>query len=81
MLVTFSVLKILSIVPLLPVYPGGPTNQRMNSKKQRRRIANGRLHHDPDIGNFTYCAQSGLSVVDYLLLHPSDIHTISEFTV
>ena len=25
------------IVPLLSVYPGGPTNQRMNSKKQRRR--------------------------------------------
>ena len=44
-------------------------------------IANGRSHHDADIGNFAYCTQSGLSVVDYLLLHPSDIHTISEFTV
>ena len=44
-------------------------------------IANGRLHHDADIGNFTYCSQSRLSVVDYLLLHQSDIHTISEFMV
>ena len=33
----FSSWNILSTVPLLPVYPGGPTNQRTNSKKQRRR--------------------------------------------
>lgn len=36
-------------------------------------IANGRLHHDKNIGNFTYCSQTGLSTVDYLLLHPNDI--------
>ena len=32
----FSLQNILSIVPLLPVYPGGPTNQRTSSKKQRQ---------------------------------------------
>ena len=35
MLVTL-VSNILSIVPLLPVYPGGPTTQWANSKKQRK---------------------------------------------
>ena len=34
----FSVYNILSIVPLLPVYPGAPTNQRRNSKKQPKRM-------------------------------------------
>ena len=30
-----SVKNILSIVPLLPVYPGAPKNQQQNSKKQQ----------------------------------------------
>ena len=44
-------------------------------------IANGRLHHDADTGYFTYCSHAGLSVVDYLLLHPFDIQIITDFKV
>ena len=44
-------------------------------------IANGRLHHDKNIGNFTYCSQTGLSTVDYLLLHPNDIQFLDDFNV
>ena len=38
-------------------------------------IANGRLHHDADIGNCTYCSRAGL------LLHPTDIQIIKDFKV
>ena len=44
-------------------------------------IANGRLHHDADTGYFTYCSHAGLSVVDYLLLHPFDVQIITDFKV
>ena len=44
-------------------------------------IAKGRLHHDADTGYFTYCSHAGLSVVDYLLLHPFDIQIITDFKV
>ena len=44
-------------------------------------IANGRLHSDRYIGEFTYCGHNGLSTVDYLLLNPNDASSLSDFDI
>ena len=44
-------------------------------------IANGRLHNDRNIGEFTYCGHNGLSTVDYLLLNPNDASSLSDFNI
>ena len=44
-------------------------------------IANGRLHKDANIGEFTFHNKNGSSTVDYLLLQAEDIEIIKEFQV
>ncbi|MES9880358.1 MAG: reverse transcriptase family protein [Sedimenticola sp.] len=44
-------------------------------------IANGRLHNDNNIGQYTYCSHNGMSVVDYLLMKYSDKDHISDFKI
>ena len=44
-------------------------------------IANGRLHSDRNIGEFTYCGHNGLRTVDYLLLNPNDASSLSDFNI
>ena len=45
------------------------------------RIANGRLHDDAQIGNFTCCSYSGNSVVDYLAVDQTLIYLIQSFSI
>ena len=42
------------------------------------RLANGRLHHDKQIGSYTYCNKQGASVIDYLLSE-NDFTRIKDF--
>ena len=44
-------------------------------------IANGRLHTDHAVGEYTYHSVNGSSVVDYLLLNVTDIDYISHFCI
>ena len=44
-------------------------------------IANGRLHDDKGVGNYTYCNKQGASVIDYLLLRASDFYCIDKFKI
>ena len=44
-------------------------------------IANGRLHKDRNVGNYTFCSSRGLSVRDYLLLDASNVNTIHNFEI
>ena len=45
------------------------------------RIANGRLHNDKNVGEFTYHNKNGSSVIDYLLLKENDFTCINDFKV
>ena len=45
------------------------------------RLANGRLHHDKQIGSYTYCNKQGASVIDYLLLSENDLNRIKDFRI
>ena len=44
-------------------------------------IANGRIHNDQHICDYTFCANAGLSTVDYLLLNFKDFDLISDFDI
>ena len=44
-------------------------------------IANGRLHGDRSIGNYTFINNNGMSVVDYLILQKNDFSFISNFDI
>ena len=44
-------------------------------------IANGRLHKDLQLGEYTYCSHGGMSVVDYLLFNYNDNKCITDFKV
>ena len=50
-------------------------------KSTSLRIANGRLHDDKGVGNYTYCNKQGASVIDYLLLRASDFYCIDKFKI
>ena len=45
------------------------------------RIANGRLHNDKNVGEFTFHNKNGSSVIDYLLLKENDFTCINDFKV
>jgi len=45
------------------------------------RVANGRLGNDFNIGSFTYVAQHGASVIDYLLIKDTNFSSIRDFTI
>ncbi len=45
------------------------------------RIANGRLHEDKNVGEFTCITSQGSSLVDYLLCKPSDMTYITSFKI
>ena len=44
-------------------------------------IANGRLHTDNGIGEFTFCSRGGMSVVDYLLVNNNDMSYVNSFEI
>ena len=44
-------------------------------------IANGRLHADKSVGEYTYMSHNGMSVVDYLLACNNDFQYISAFEI
>ena len=50
-------------------------------KSTSLRIANGRLHDDKGVGNFTHCNKQGASVIDYLLLKASDFYCFDKFKI
>ena len=44
-------------------------------------ITNGRTNSDAGIGQFTFCSSRGQNVTDYLLISPSDIIHIHNFSI
>ncbi len=45
------------------------------------RIANGRLHNDHMIGNFSYANRQGSTVIDYLILNERDFVNVCDFSI
>ena len=44
-------------------------------------IANGRLGHDDQVGEYTYSSHQGQSTVDYLLFKPADMQYVRNFEI